>query len=296
MPALTPNLSFPIPVGTDAPDVVGDMTRLANALDTYLANLVTKAVGELFHFYDTGLGLPAGALLCDGSTFSAASYPKLNTHLGGTQLPDLRGRVLLGASSAFPLLSQGGFTDAVLIDHNHNGAPHTHGMTHNHAATGSFSGSVGATDINHRHRYDHGHPQALSNGAGNHGHGTTGAPGVAIWDGQGNLGLYNNAQYGKGMNILNPAYTTSVGDHQHYVDTPSTGAIWSDWMWEGNPHGHTVSGSVGVSVSNYTGSTAAANFSAGTGQAANASGAVVTSAAGRNMPPYRAVSILIQAR
>lgn len=31
-------------------------------------------------------------LLCDGSTFSAATYPYLNTKLGGTTLPDLRGR------------------------------------------------------------------------------------------------------------------------------------------------------------------------------------------------------------
>lgn len=32
-------------------------------------------------------------LLCDGSTFSAVTYPYLSTKLGGTTLPDLRGRV-----------------------------------------------------------------------------------------------------------------------------------------------------------------------------------------------------------
>ena len=31
-------------------------------------------------------------LLCDGSTFSAVTYPYLNTKLGGTTLPDFRGR------------------------------------------------------------------------------------------------------------------------------------------------------------------------------------------------------------
>lgn len=31
-------------------------------------------------------------LLCDGSTFSAGTYPQLNTILGGTTLPDFRGR------------------------------------------------------------------------------------------------------------------------------------------------------------------------------------------------------------
>lgn len=37
-------------------------------------------------------------LLCDGSTISAANYPELCAVLGGTQLPNLIGRVLQGDS------------------------------------------------------------------------------------------------------------------------------------------------------------------------------------------------------
>ncbi len=49
---------------------------------------------------DCGTAVPAWVtactvppyLLCDGSAFSAVTYPYLNTKLGGTTLPDLRGR------------------------------------------------------------------------------------------------------------------------------------------------------------------------------------------------------------
>ncbi len=34
-----------------------------------------------------------GWLLCDGSSFSGTTYPDLNTFLGGTTLPDMRGYV-----------------------------------------------------------------------------------------------------------------------------------------------------------------------------------------------------------
>jgi len=50
---------------------------------------------------DSGATVPAWVaactvpplLLCDGSTFSAVTYPYLNTKLGGTTLPDFRGRM-----------------------------------------------------------------------------------------------------------------------------------------------------------------------------------------------------------
>jgi microcystin-dependent protein len=41
-----------------------------------------------------------GYLLMDGSSFSAATYPELATYLGGTTLPDYRGRVLVGRDAA----------------------------------------------------------------------------------------------------------------------------------------------------------------------------------------------------
>jgi len=38
-------------------------------------------------------------LICDGSTFSGTSYPSLAYILGGTTLPNLKGRTLLGAGT-----------------------------------------------------------------------------------------------------------------------------------------------------------------------------------------------------
>ncbi|MCB0534685.1 MAG: tail fiber protein [Saprospiraceae bacterium] len=49
---------------------------------------------------------PVGWLICDGSSFSAATYPELNTILGGTTLPNFKGRFPLGAN--FPV-APGGF-------------------------------------------------------------------------------------------------------------------------------------------------------------------------------------------
>ena len=299
MPTTTPCKALPYPVGSDAPDVAGDLQRLALAIDTVLCNLQTKAVGELFHFYDTGRGLPDDALLCDGSTFSASNYPALNTHLGGNQLPDLRGRFLMMANTTYPMLSRGGYTDHVLLEHTHGGAPHTHGMNHAHTASASSSGTVGATDINHRHRYDHGHPDNWSGAAGNHSH-VVNSPAVN-WLGHaggGDLGVVRNADtsipvYAEGVNLLSPS-TNAPGDHQHYLVTPSTGAIWSDWMWEGNPHGHALSVGTSVTVNQFSGATATAAYTGNTSGAAGQT--VIASGAGRNLPPYAAVAILIQAR
>lgn len=82
-------------------------------------------------------------LLCDGSTFSAVTYPYLNTKLGGTTLPDLRGRsrfYLNGGSGRITTagsgidgdtrLSAGGAQNVALTEANL--AAHTHG-----AATGA---------------------------------------------------------------------------------------------------------------------------------------------------------------
>lgn len=54
-------------------------------------------MGTIEAFY--GTTAPAGWLFCDGSTFSAATYPELNTLLGGNTLPDLRNRSLVGRAT-----------------------------------------------------------------------------------------------------------------------------------------------------------------------------------------------------
>jgi microcystin-dependent protein len=52
-------------------------------------------IGTIQAYYSNTI--PAGYLLCNGSTFNASEYPELNTFLGGTTLPDLRGIFLRGA-------------------------------------------------------------------------------------------------------------------------------------------------------------------------------------------------------
>ena len=42
---------------------------------------------------------PLGYLICDGSTFSAVTYPALFTVLGSTTLPDFRDKFARGFSS-----------------------------------------------------------------------------------------------------------------------------------------------------------------------------------------------------
>ncbi len=40
--------------------------------------------------------IPVDYLLCDGSSFSSSTYPLLFALLGGTTLPDLRGKFIRG--------------------------------------------------------------------------------------------------------------------------------------------------------------------------------------------------------
>lgn len=108
-------------------------------------------IGE--YWDDSGVAVPAWVtsctippyLACDGSTFSAVTYPYLNTKLGGTTLPDARGRArftLNGGTSRITtagsgidgntLLSSGG-AETITLDttmipaHTHTDSGHTHG-------------------------------------------------------------------------------------------------------------------------------------------------------------------------
>lgn len=63
-------------------------------------------VGTIVDFI--GATPPTGWLACNGATFSAATYPELAAVLGGTTLPDARGRFRVGASTTYPLKSTGG--------------------------------------------------------------------------------------------------------------------------------------------------------------------------------------------
>ena len=284
MPTVTPCTSFPYPVPSDPPDVAGDLQRLATAIDSYLCNLNTKAVGELFHFYDTGNGYPPGSLLCDGATFSPTTYPALNIHLGGNQLPDLRGRFLLGAGTNYPMLSRGGYTDAVLPEHTHSGAPHTHGMSHNHTAT-SAAADRDHTHVvpGHQHYMNHQHDSGVRAGYDMNIASRTGHTN-AIFTDNGTALIFETRQSAiMQAQVGGPVYNTGWG--RDYTDTQPNFNTWG--ISDNHLHG--------ISVVGFNGATAGPSFTGNTGLPTGGPVAAINSVTGRNLPPYTAVAILIQA-
>ena len=104
-----------------------------NAIQTYVLDILDgliddKFVGTIAH-YPSG-SVPTNWLLCNGTTFNALHYPKLNTFLGGNTLPNYLGRFILAADGVTYLLgTTGGFADATLVSHTHvvNDPGHVHG-------------------------------------------------------------------------------------------------------------------------------------------------------------------------
>lgn len=97
-----------------------------NAIQTYVLDILNttiddrvddKLVGQISHFRNTP---PSNWLICNGTTFSAVTYPKLNTYLGGTTLPNYLGRFILSADGVTYIVgTTGGFADAVNVSHTH---------------------------------------------------------------------------------------------------------------------------------------------------------------------------------
>lgn len=57
------------------------------------------SVGDLkFHYGDSSPS--ANWLICDGSAFNPVDYPELSVFLGGSTLPDFRGRVVVGKDAS----------------------------------------------------------------------------------------------------------------------------------------------------------------------------------------------------
>ena len=98
------------------------------------SNVIT---GEIRAFVGS---LPFGWLLCDGSAFEEAKYPRLKNVLGTTTLPDLRDASLRGATdSAAANTKSGSNNPAVpLPAHNHTITP----VYENNLTTDGFRGKV----------------------------------------------------------------------------------------------------------------------------------------------------------
>ena len=123
-----------------------------NAIQTYVLDILDglvddKFVGTISH-YPSG-SVPTNWLLCNGTTFNALHYPKLNTFLGGNTLPNYLGRFILAADGVTYLLgTTGGFADATLVSHTHvvNDPGHVHGGVIRQGAFGlSGTGNIQET-------------------------------------------------------------------------------------------------------------------------------------------------------
>lgn len=102
---------------------------------------------------------PDGWLVCNGSSFDGVKYRELQDFLGGTTLPDLRGRTIYGLDAGqaeFDSIGEmgGSKTGAGTHTHIQNG----HGHVHDHG------GAVGTLDANTGGLIG-GHGHNLSNGA-----------------------------------------------------------------------------------------------------------------------------------
>jgi len=110
-----------------------------------------------------GAAAPAGWLVCDGSQVPIATYPALAAALGTTYggngtthiaLPDLRGRLPMGASTAHALGTTGGAESTTLTTAQTPLAAHTHtaaftpgANTSVNIAIPAVSGADGTTNI-----------------------------------------------------------------------------------------------------------------------------------------------------
>ncbi len=157
-------------------------------------------------------------LLCNGGTFSAVTYPALNTLLGGTTLPNLVNFLPMGAGSTVSLGSTAGASTASTLiahthsegSHTHSGPSHTHtGPSHSHShnhsppsgtgflveSDGSLFANTGAAGAGAEGVTD---TDATAGGTGPTGSGGTGATGSASGGGTGSAGS------GSSFSVLNP--------------------------------------------------------------------------------------------
>jgi microcystin-dependent protein len=128
-------------INVTIPSMQGNITALQTDVATLQA--YSPPVGSLIQY--VGATAPTGWLLCQGQILAISLYPSLFSVIGNvyggngvTQfaLPDLRGRVALGASGSYPLGSAGGSETRTLTinempAHSHTGtidgvSNHTH--------------------------------------------------------------------------------------------------------------------------------------------------------------------------
>jgi microcystin-dependent protein len=142
--------------GQLAAGVVESAAIAANAVTrSKIAETERMPTGSIIQF--GGSSAPSGWLLCDGSVYSQASYADLFAVVGATyatggegggnfRLPDLRGRVPVGAgtgtAATSTLKTLGDRSGAETVTLATTNLPsHTHGMSHDHTASTASAGT-----------------------------------------------------------------------------------------------------------------------------------------------------------
>ena len=136
-------------------------------------DLILPPVGSIMPF--VGSTAPTGWLLCDGSSYSSTSYPKLSalcaTKFGTAgaglfKVPDLKGKTIMGYDSGqteFDTIGEAGGAKTVTLTTGNLPA-------HNHTAT--LSGlSLSGLAVGSESAHTHGAGTYATGGTGGHGHG-----------------------------------------------------------------------------------------------------------------------------
>lgn len=230
-----------------------------------------------------GVGAPPGGvwLKCDNSQYAVADYPALatvlNNAVGGLfRVPDMANHFPVGSGGTYPNNTSGGTADAVIT-------AHTHPIDHTVPSTTTAT-EAGHTHVAPDHLHAPGTLVTATDGVHYHVPESPGAVGGFIVDGSGQPGVLVGPDLAIGGGAFAFANRTALptigapdaahGIHSHTVNGGQTGA--ADRVLTttpGSAHGHTVPAVAVTATSGPTGE----------------------SGAGKNIPPYTALTFIIRA-